>query len=61
VSWIRTNVEQKGFGEERPTLQKELEEYFSKYGLVRSVRMRRQDDTKQFKVRSSRVDAQCCS
>ena len=43
---------QKGFGEEAPGLQRNLEQFFSKYGKVAAVRMRRVDGTKAFKVRS---------
>ena len=42
---------QKGFGEEAPGLQRNLESFFSKYGKVAAVRMRRVDGTKAFKVR----------
>lgn len=42
---------QKGFGEEAPGLQRNLEQFFSKYGKVAAVRMRRVDGTKAFKVR----------
>ena len=42
---------QKGFGEEVPGLQRNLEQFFSKYGKVGAVRMRRVDGTKAFKVR----------
>ena len=41
---------QKGFGEEEPTLQQKLEDFFNEYGRTNAVRMRRVDDTKQFKV-----------
>jgi hypothetical protein len=41
---------QKGIGEEEPTLQARLEEYFNKYGKANAVRMRR-DENKKFKVR----------
>lgn len=41
---------QKGFGEEVPGLQRKLERFFSKYGKVSAVRMRRVDGTKAFKV-----------
>lgn len=41
---------QKGFGEELPGLQQKLERFFSKYGKVAAVRMRRVDGTKAFKV-----------
>jgi len=40
---------QKGFGDETPTLQAELEEYFNKFGRINAVRMRR-DQEKKFKV-----------
>ena len=40
---------QKGFGDEEPTLQGRLEEFFSQYGVVNAVRMRR-DEHKKFKV-----------
>ncbi|KAL1922627.1 uncharacterized protein VTP21DRAFT_10166 [Calcarisporiella thermophila] len=40
----------KGFGEETPTLQFELEDFFAKFGDCRAVRMRRTDDKeKKFK------------
>ncbi|KAI0032630.1 hypothetical protein K488DRAFT_85672 [Vararia minispora EC-137] len=42
------SVYAKGFGEEKPGLQKELENFFRKYGNVSQVRMRR-DDQKAFK------------
>lgn len=38
----------KGFGEEEPTLQARLEEFFNKYGKTNAVRMRR-DEAKKFK------------
>ncbi|KAF8816897.1 hypothetical protein BYT27DRAFT_7127119 [Phlegmacium glaucopus] len=38
----------KGFGEEDPTLQGRLEEFFNQYGVVSAVRMRR-DENKKFK------------
>ncbi|PPR02286.1 hypothetical protein CVT24_011624 [Panaeolus cyanescens] len=38
----------KGFGEEDATLQARLEDFFSQYGAIASVRMRR-DDQKKFK------------
>lgn len=41
---------QKGFGEEVPGVQRKLELFFSKYGKVAAVRMRRVDGTKAFKV-----------
>ena len=44
---------QKGFGEEEPTLQQKLEDFFNEYGRTNAVRMRRVDDTKQFKVDST--------
>ena len=40
---------QKGFPDETPTLQKELEAYFNKFGTASAVRMRR-DEAKKFKV-----------
>lgn len=40
---------QKGFGEEYPGIQLELEEYFRKWGNINAVRMRR-DQNKKFKV-----------
>ncbi|KAI0262781.1 hypothetical protein BC834DRAFT_844918 [Gloeopeniophorella convolvens] len=43
------SVYAKGFGEEIPGLQKTLEQFFSKYGKVAAVRMRRVDGTKAFK------------
>lgn len=47
------SVYAKGFGEEYPTLQQELEEFFMTFGKVNSVRMRRDmnKDDKPFKVR----------
>ncbi|KAF8181038.1 hypothetical protein BJ912DRAFT_1145564 [Pholiota molesta] len=42
------SVYAKGFGEEEPTLQGRLEEFFSQYGSVAAVRMRR-DEAKKFK------------
>lgn len=39
---------QKGFGEETPTLQYDIEKFFEPYGPVLSVRLRR-DDEKKFK------------
>ncbi|KZS89469.1 hypothetical protein SISNIDRAFT_479724 [Sistotremastrum niveocremeum HHB9708] len=38
----------KGFGEEYPTLQQELESFFSTFGEIRALRMRR-SETKEFK------------
>ncbi|KIK92873.1 hypothetical protein PAXRUDRAFT_12982 [Paxillus rubicundulus Ve08.2h10] len=43
------SVYAKGFGKEEPGLQKELEEFFEKYGKVNAVRMRRVDGKKDFK------------
>ncbi|KAH8986611.1 hypothetical protein EDB92DRAFT_1878941 [Lactarius akahatsu] len=43
------SVYAKGFGEEVPGLQRTLEQFFSKYGKVAAVRMRRVDGTKAFK------------
>ncbi|KAI9508794.1 hypothetical protein F5148DRAFT_1192717 [Russula earlei] len=43
------SVYAKGFGEEVPGLQQKLEQFFSKYGKVAAVRMRRVDGTKAFK------------
>lgn len=43
------SVYAKGFGEEAPGLQRNLEQFFSKYGKVAAVRMRRVDGTKAFK------------
>jgi len=40
---------QKGFGEETPSLQLELEQFFSGLGDVKQVRMRRNADTSEFK------------
>jgi hypothetical protein len=40
---------QKGFGDEEPTLQRRLEEFFNRFGVVSAVRMRR-DENKKFKV-----------
>jgi len=40
---------QKGFGDEDPSLQGLLEEYFKQFGAVSAVRMRR-DENKKFKV-----------
>ncbi|KAH9900048.1 uncharacterized protein BXZ73DRAFT_24175, partial [Epithele typhae] len=45
------SVYAKGFGKEDPTLQKKLEDFFNKYGRTNAVRMRRIDNTKEFKVR----------
>ncbi|KAJ3510261.1 hypothetical protein NLJ89_g4779 [Agrocybe chaxingu] len=42
------SVYAKGFGEEDPTLQGRLEEFFRQYGVVSAVRMRR-DEHKKFK------------
>jgi hypothetical protein len=42
---------QKGFGEEEPGIQQELEKFFNGYGRTNAVRMRRIDGTKAFKVR----------
>ncbi|CAL1698480.1 unnamed protein product [Somion occarium] len=39
----------KGFGEEVPGLQRKLEEFFNQYGRTNAVRMRREEETKQFK------------
>ena len=53
--WLAANITlipcfiQKGFGDETPTLQAELEEYFNKFGRINAVRMRR-DQEKKFKV-----------
>lgn len=51
-----TVAPQKGFPEERPNLQKELEDYFETFGPVASVRMRRTDkkEGSKFKVRFTR-------
>ncbi|KAN0138525.1 hypothetical protein V8E53_003513 [Lactarius tabidus] len=61
VEWVanvlRTSAElevsedgtKKGFGEEAPGLQRSLEQFFSKYGKVAALRMRRVDGTKAFK------------
>ncbi|KAI0297854.1 hypothetical protein B0F90DRAFT_1818951 [Multifurca ochricompacta] len=43
------SVYAKGFGDEVPGLQRLLEQFFSKYGKVAAVRMRRVDGTKAFK------------
>ncbi|KZT59572.1 hypothetical protein CALCODRAFT_481462 [Calocera cornea HHB12733] len=43
------SVYAKGFGEETPTLQRELEDFFSKFGKWNVVRMRRDKETKAFK------------
>ncbi|GJJ12621.1 hypothetical protein Clacol_006864 [Clathrus columnatus] len=43
------NVYAKGFGDETPTLQDELDQFFSQWGKVNAVRMRRVDHTKKFK------------
>jgi hypothetical protein len=43
-------IHQKGFGDEEPTLQLRLEEFFAKYGKTQAVRMRR-GENKEFKVR----------
>lgn len=43
------SVYAKGFGEELPGFQQELERFFAKYGKVAAVRMRRIDGTKAFK------------
>ena len=48
---------QKGFGEEAPGLQRNLEQFFSKYGKVAAVRMRRVDGTKAFKVHFPNIHA----
>ncbi len=48
---------QKGFGEEVPGLQRKLEQFFSEYGKVAAVRMRRIDGVKAFKVRFPSVRA----
>ena len=40
---------QKGFGPEEPGLQRTLEAFFSKFGNVNAVRMRRVDKSKEFK------------
>ncbi|KAF5353435.1 hypothetical protein D9756_008032 [Leucocoprinus leucothites] len=42
------SVYAKGFGEEEPTLQGRLEDFFNKYGNTNAVRMRR-DEEKKFK------------
>ena len=42
---------QKGFGEETPELQRDLEKFFQPYGKTNAVRMRRNNETKEFKVR----------
>ncbi|OBZ74753.1 La [Grifola frondosa] len=44
------SVYAKGFGNEEPGLQKRLEDFFNKYGRTNAVRMRRRDDTKEFKL-----------
>lgn len=41
---------QKGFGDETSTLQDEIEKFFSQWGAVNAIRMRRVDQTKAFKV-----------
>ncbi|KAI6017863.1 hypothetical protein EDC04DRAFT_470939 [Pisolithus marmoratus] len=43
------SVYAKGFGSEEPGMQKQLEEFFEKYGKVNAVRMRRMDGSKEFK------------
>lgn len=43
-----TNRHQKGFPDEYPALQVELERYFARFGAISAVRMRRKDD-KTFK------------
>ncbi|KXN92548.1 hypothetical protein AN958_05403 [Leucoagaricus sp. SymC.cos] len=40
------SVYAKGFGEEEPTLQARLEEFFNKHGKTNAVRMRRDEDKK---------------
>ncbi|KAG0234830.1 hypothetical protein B0O80DRAFT_424378 [Mortierella sp. GBAus27b] len=46
---FQRSIYAKGFGEETPSLQLELEEYFSALGDVKQVRMRRHADTNEFK------------
>ena len=41
---------QKGFGPEIDGLQKKLEDFFDQYGKTNAVRMRRVDNSKEFKV-----------
>ena len=48
---VISHNQQKGFGEESPELQRELEKFFQVYGKTNAVRMRRNNDTKEFKVR----------
>ena len=42
---------QKGFGAEVDGLQKQLEQFFGRYGTTNAVRMRRVEGSKEFKVR----------
>ncbi|KAF8522761.1 hypothetical protein BU17DRAFT_64220 [Hysterangium stoloniferum] len=49
VGQFERSVYAKGFGEETPKLQGELENFFGKWGKVSAVRMRRMDQTKKFK------------
>ncbi|KAF9318452.1 hypothetical protein BG003_011183 [Podila horticola] len=46
---FQRSIYAKGFGEETPSLQLELEEYFSQYGDIKQVRMRRNNETSAFK------------
>ncbi|GJE89046.1 La protein-like protein [Phanerochaete sordida] len=43
------SVYAKGFGEEVPGLQQKLEAFFNQYGRTNAVRMRREENTKNFK------------
>ncbi|KAK3806448.1 MAG: hypothetical protein J3Q66DRAFT_407150 [Benniella sp.] len=46
---FQRSIYAKGFGEETPSLQLELEQFFSGLGDVKQVRMRRHADTNEFK------------
>ncbi|KAF9092914.1 hypothetical protein BGX29_010247, partial [Mortierella sp. GBA35] len=47
--YFQRSVYAKGFGEETPSLQMELEQFFGGLGDVKQVRLRRKGDTNEFK------------
>lgn len=50
---------QKGFGPEVDGMQRQLEDFFNKYGKANAVRMRRIETSKEFKVRNGIQTISC--